>query len=127
MNYTTNYHLPQWVESDRILMGDFNDAMEEIEEGLTTAHIPPLVVGSYTGNGDSQTIELGFPPRFVIITAQPSGSDNAAFIAISGGSEATATLVFADTGFTVKEAPTPYATYPLTNQSDRLYHYLAIR
>ena len=25
MNYTTNYHLPQWVETDRILMDDFND------------------------------------------------------------------------------------------------------
>ena len=34
MNYTTNYHLPQWVESDRILMGDFNDAMAGIEAGL---------------------------------------------------------------------------------------------
>ena len=24
MNYTTNYHLPQWVETDRIQMEDFN-------------------------------------------------------------------------------------------------------
>lgn len=35
MNYTENYHLPQWVKSDRILMEDFNGAMANIENGLT--------------------------------------------------------------------------------------------
>lgn len=34
MKYTTNYKLPQWVESDRILMTDFNQAMERIDAGL---------------------------------------------------------------------------------------------
>ena len=37
MNYTTNYHLPQWVEEDRILMEDFNDAMADIDQGLQGA------------------------------------------------------------------------------------------
>ena len=37
MNYTTNYHLPQWVESDRILMGDFNEAMETLDGGIAAA------------------------------------------------------------------------------------------
>lgn len=37
MNYTTNYHLPQWVESDRILMEDFNGAMTNIDQGLGNA------------------------------------------------------------------------------------------
>ena len=35
MNYTQNYQLPQWESSDRILMDDFNDAMEKIEGGLS--------------------------------------------------------------------------------------------
>ena len=34
MNYTTNYHLPQWVETDRIRMEDFNQAMADIDEGI---------------------------------------------------------------------------------------------
>lgn len=34
MNYTANYRLPQWVEDDRILMEDFNQAMETIDAGL---------------------------------------------------------------------------------------------
>ncbi len=38
MNYTTNYHLPQWVESDRILMEDFNQAMADIDEGLSQTY-----------------------------------------------------------------------------------------
>ena len=37
MNYTTNYHLPQWVKDDRIMMEDFNDAMAGIDAGLTGA------------------------------------------------------------------------------------------
>ncbi|MBD5153238.1 MAG: hypothetical protein HDT16_12510 [Oscillibacter sp.] len=35
MNYTENYHLPQWIKSDRIMMDDFNAAMSSIETGLT--------------------------------------------------------------------------------------------
>ena len=35
MNYTENYQLPQWEESDRVLMADFNAAMGSIEAGLT--------------------------------------------------------------------------------------------
>jgi len=34
MEYTTNYHLPQWVETDRIQMEDFNEAMRNIETGF---------------------------------------------------------------------------------------------
>ena len=37
MNYTTNYHLPQWVETDRIMMEDFNDAMSGIDGGINEA------------------------------------------------------------------------------------------
>ena len=37
MNYTTNYHLPQWVETDRIMMGDFNQAMETLDGGIAAA------------------------------------------------------------------------------------------
>ena len=83
MNYTKNYHLPQWVETDRIMMEDFNDAMSDIDEGLNEvksmvenvqdAYTPdnmPFVIGTYTGNGaeTNRDIDLGFKPRFVIIS-----------------------------------------------------------
>lgn len=35
MDYTKNYHLPQWVDEDRIMRRDFNNAMASIENGLT--------------------------------------------------------------------------------------------
>ena len=35
MNYTENYHLPQWDETDRILRKDFNQMCANIESGLT--------------------------------------------------------------------------------------------
>lgn len=35
MDYTKNYHLPQWVDEDRIMRQDFNSAMANIENGLS--------------------------------------------------------------------------------------------
>ena len=34
MNYTENYHLPQWDETDRIMRVDFNRMCADIDEGL---------------------------------------------------------------------------------------------
>lgn len=34
MEYTSKYHLPQWVESDRIMMEDFNQMCRDVEAGL---------------------------------------------------------------------------------------------
>ena len=34
MTKTEHYQLPQWVESDRILMEDFNEAMGNIDKGM---------------------------------------------------------------------------------------------
>lgn len=37
MDYTKNYHLPQWIESDRVRMEDFNNAMASIDAGISAA------------------------------------------------------------------------------------------
>ena len=34
MRYTDKYHLPQWEESDRVLMDDFNQMCADLEDGL---------------------------------------------------------------------------------------------
>ncbi len=36
MNYTTNYHLPQWDEGDRIMRTDFNRMCADMEAGLNS-------------------------------------------------------------------------------------------
>ena len=34
MNYTQNFHFPQWEKSDRVLMDDFNQMCRDMEDGL---------------------------------------------------------------------------------------------
>lgn len=102
MKYTTNYHLPQWVEDDLILMDDFNRMNANIENGIdgvraealqaaaeaqaaansakvtanaaqSAAATLPYAVGSYVGTGGDVDIHLGFRPSFVIICGQVAG------------------------------------------------------
>ena len=77
MNYTTNYHLPQWVESDRILMEDFNEAMANIDEGIGScytserrpAQIFQVIMDSTKNIGDTL---YTFPqkPEFVLVVGE---------------------------------------------------------
>ena len=67
MNYTTNYHLPQWEKSDRIQMEDFNSAFQIVDETF-----PQVFLGTYTGNGaygSGSPTGLTFPfqPWFIAI------------------------------------------------------------
>ena len=50
LNYTENYQLPQWVESDRVLMEVFNDAMEKVDQGLGALETqsPYVLLKDYT-------------------------------------------------------------------------------
>lgn len=104
MNYTEKYHLPQWVETDRIMMDDFNAAMASIEGGLTAvkgeaaqdasglsqrldtveqtaeeahekAYTPPFVIGNYIGLDEAKTFTVGFRPSMVIIWGDQPGAD----------------------------------------------------
>ena len=75
MNYTTNYHLPQWVEEDRIFMEDFNEAMENIDEGLSGcygADNPATAVGWFTLGADTPLgttmATFDFTPSFVVVS-----------------------------------------------------------
>ena len=137
-NSSEHLGLHLWEPTDQVLRTEFNQnwttidtavnaAQETAEAAQSAAEQRPYVIGSYTGNGGTQSITLGFQPSFVIITAQPANSRDTAFIAISGGSEAASTLSFTETGFTVMVTPTSYETYPLTNQNGTFYHYLALR
>ena len=137
-NTSEHLGLHLWEPTDQVLRTEFNQnwtkidtevnaAQETAEAAQSAAEQRPYVIGSYTGNGGTQSITLGFQPSFVIITAQPANSRDTAFIAISGGSEAASTLSFTETGFTVMVTPTSYETYPLTNQNGTFYHYLALR
>lgn len=77
MNYTPQFHLPQWQGSDRVLMEDFNQmcstmesAMTDLQEGLETAtrlvKLREMVVPS---GSNGYTVDLsGLPlPRLVCL------------------------------------------------------------
>ena len=38
MNYTTNYQLPTWVETDRIQMDDFNDMTDKLDAAIAAVN-----------------------------------------------------------------------------------------
>ena len=121
MNYTTNYHLPQWVETDRIQMEDFNQMCADIDQGIkdaqetantaqgtaTAAYCPtnkPYVVGTYTGTSSNMTITLGFKPSFLIIsgrqTSYPTGASSmCTYELLTAGNVLTECVTLTDTGF----------------------------
>ena len=151
MNHTTNYHLPQWVETDRIMMGDFNDAMASIEEGLNSnaqaaaaaqdaaesaqqeAEEKGFVIGSYTGNGPStedpgQLITLGFQPRILLITRGwiNNNSTGNYFLAVGQSRHENQSWVYElrDTGFLVKNHGGGIITL---NEIGTVYDFIAFR
>ena len=77
MNYTTNYRLPQWAETDRIQMEDFNQAMADIDEGLTAGNTSDEQIRAILASGltpEGKVMESG---RFTI---QPSTAANTVMV-----------------------------------------------
>ena len=56
MDYTENIHLPQWVKSDRIMMDDFNEAMDTLDNSLYALQL----TANYAKNtaGAAQTLGI---------------------------------------------------------------------
>ena len=76
MNYTQNYQLPQWVETDRILMEDFNDAFDTIESAMSGFGNCKIVTGSYVGTGAvNKTLTFPGNPLVVMIHAVNDSPD----------------------------------------------------
>ena len=74
MNYTTNYHLPQWVEADRIMMEDFNTAMANIDEGIQLAGRQECyTVGTNNKNVGDTVYTFPDFPRLVLLIGGNSG------------------------------------------------------
>lgn len=130
MNYTENYHLPQWEESDRVMMKDFNQMCASIDEGIGAAAEKPYVFGTYYGKGTiSHDVEIGFRPSLLLVFCnQYAGTYTKAIgtIAAVGPRVDCTLLTLTDTGFHVGELPNDI-TYPQVNRSGTLYQYVAFR
>ena len=137
MNYTTNYHLPQWDETDRIMRTDFNQMCADMEAGLNAnasaaekAAELPYVVGSYTGNNALlRDFNLGFRPRFVLIcgTGQRSaGQVNSVGIVAVGPISDFGRIHLTDTGFQLDSNDNGFPN-PKVNSAAYDYDYIAFR
>ena len=87
MNYTENYQLPQWEETDRVLMADFNAMTAKLEAGLSEllAGLPKLATGTYAGTGEygashPNTLTFDFKPYVLLCYNRSSYSTPALFI-----------------------------------------------
>ena len=159
MKRTANYDLPTWEQDDAIRMKDFNDltgkldaalksgadaqtalqnaikAVKATAENAYSSANKPYIAGSYTGNGGTQTVDLGFKPRFLVISRGFDKGDYSADYALFAGtpeqidSWMAKVVSITDTGFTVKMATYNTSTCPQLwlNTSGKTYSYLALR
>ena len=159
MKRTINYDLPTWEKDDFIRMQDFNDltgkldaalksgadaqtalqnaikAVKATAENAYSSANKPYVAGSYTGNGGTQTVDLGFKPRFLVISRGFDKGDYSADYALFAGtpeqidSWMAKVVSITDTGFTVKMATYNTSTCPQLwlNTGGKTYSYLALR
>lgn len=162
METTTNYKLPQWVKADQIKMDDFNDAFGKLDaalkenadaqtalqevvnavkstaEGAYSSENKPYTAGSYTGNGSTQTITLGFKPSFLVISRGIDEGQGTGAHGVWLGGEANLNdvlgkvLSLTPTGFTVTNSRS--ASYDGTiwpdlwiNIADAPYSYIAFQ
>ena len=137
LNYTENYQLNQWEQTDRVLMDDFNSDNQKIEAALGTMKevIPQIVTGSYSGNGSSsRSISLGFRPKAVFLCAQNGyvGFSTGSFFSY-GGLVLDGKLL-QNNGYTIAEITNSgFKVFynedrgTCTNKSGETYHYIAFQ
>ena len=159
MEKTTNYQLPKWEKSDFIKMDDFNDAFGKLDAALKagadaqtalqevvnavkstaeSAYAPenkPYTAGSYTGNGGTQTIKLGFKPSFLVIadgidSGRYTGS-HSLWMGTPGQivGDIANVLSITNTGFSVTDSRYNTSDWPALwlNTSGNAYSYIAFR
>ena len=136
--YTSNYQLHQWVPEDDFLRTDFNQDFAKIDAALArkaeksavtslqsqvagkadASTVPRVVTGTYTGNGTTKSISLGFQPKVVIIPV----SDYYAAALLPGFTSKAGAIT--SSGFTVSfDSAYIYGT----NRSGQSYAYFAIK
>lgn len=129
MTKTERYQLPQWEATDPVRREDFNAAMAAIDGGLAAS---AYVTGSYVGTGAAIVVDLGFRPRFLIISGQIGGvalANSMQYIGLSFGTNLSSYVNLTDTGFTAasKNITSTSSDYPKLNLSVQRYGYLAFR
>ncbi len=144
MQRTSNYQLPTWEKSDRIMMEDFNDMTQKIEAAIDGAKSDAAaaqstadsalskqhcVAGHYKGTGQLQTIEVGFRPSAVLIQRRENGNNvptgDATYLFLDTLNYTP--IYFVDNGFCLRPQRSGDETYPIINISPYPFSYVAFR
>ena len=110
MNYTQHYQLPQWVETDRILMEDFNDAFDTIESAMAGFGNCQLWTTSYVGTGPGNQNSLILPEEPILVCVSRQDGPEVLFLtygmgeAFSFGAQPAALRVYWEENNTVRWA-----------------------
>ena len=156
---TANYSLPTWEKSDFIQMSDFNDLTQKLDaalkagadaqtalqtalaavkstaEGAYSSKNKPYTAGSYTGNGGTKTVALGFKPSFLVIadgvdSGRYTGS-HSLWMGTPGqlGGDIANVLSITSTGFSVTDSKYNTSGWPALwlNTNGNTYSYIAFR
>ena len=116
--YTPHYGLHQWEPEDSFLREDFNQDLARIDAAL--GQMSGFVCGSFTGNGGTQEISLGFRPRLLIMVEDETSHK----MCMAADGLTYDYICFTDTGFQV----TYNSTYVyIGNRRSTTYTYLVLR
>ena len=133
-NSSEHLGLHLWEPTDQVLRTEFNQNWQKIDTAVAEAQEKPYVIGSYTGNGGTQSIDLGFKPRFLHITGTIcnyySYRSTYQHEVATGGAQASEVVQLTDTGFTVVWTMGPNGNdelYPMINRNGDIYSYIAFR
>ena len=138
MQQTSKYQFNLVEGSDDFSPTPLNQNMEKVEALLADlgaeAAEKGFVIGSYTGNGGTLSVNLGFKPRFLHITGTICNSyiyrSTYQHEVATGGAQAVEVVQLTDTGFTVVLALDEDGSeelYPMVNRSGDTYSYIAFR
>lgn len=90
-NYTSNYGLCQWDETDQVLREEFNQDHLKVDTALgdLKASVVRTAVGSYVGNGQCgesapNQLDFGFPPKMVILVVDEYSMMKTGTVLIAG-------------------------------------------
>ena len=130
-NKTAHYQLNQWEPGDDFLRADFNEDNAKIDAALgemqtQVAAKCEIIVGTYTGNGETnRDIYLGRAPKALLVErysgVRPSSSSGVGGLALEGHPLYGSTVTLTDTGFTLYQDNRSN----LCNNNGELYHYIA--
>ncbi len=135
---SSSLDLPSFLGKELFCASHINDEAIHLSQEQAEYLNSPMYAGQYMGRGSSSfSVDLGFRPRLVIVTADGrpmmkldfDAKQSFAYFGLAFEEGNTCGVDLTDTGFTVTNSTTSdvLGCYPLLNELGKPYRYLAFR